>query len=198
MSHYSEDCYDMYCCKFVTSDEPQQCMGANCKRTIFPGQKFARIVTQYDDERRTYIRCGACQVLHEHLQEIGEANWMFPAEELDCGKTYLDEHGCEPPPEIQVLAFLDGAEAAALLEGRKEPAEWDGREHDMVLCPVCEDCAFNYMRGDDDVWNRMPECGCDSKVALDGNNVCTLGDGQRYGLDLKKGALRLGDGEGAS
>ena len=200
MSHYSMDCYDMYRCKFLSSGERQTCVGANCKRTIEPGQKFAHIDTQHDDDRRTYIRCGACQVLHEHLTKVGEPNWMFPAEMLDCGKAYADEHGCEPPVEIQALAFLDSEEAAALLEGREEPDAWDEREISPVWCPVCDGLLFEYHHEDDGVLDRTPDsdCDCESKTSLDENNVCMLGDGQRYRLNFKDGVLVPVAGEGAA
>jgi len=35
---------------------------------------------------------------------------MYPAERLDCGQSYKDEWGKEPPPEIAALAFKTGAD----------------------------------------------------------------------------------------
>jgi hypothetical protein len=79
-----------------------------CRETVFPGQKYCRVSIVWEGTVTDYKRCMRCQRLHEHLREVlakvsdGEC---WPDETLDCGHSYQDMHGKEPPPEIAALAF---------------------------------------------------------------------------------------------
>ena len=64
----------------------------------------------YDGRAETVKRCLRCEAMHEHLSTLGRDQDMYPAERLDCGQSYKDEWGKEPPPEIAALAFKTGAD----------------------------------------------------------------------------------------
>lgn len=46
-----------------------------------------------------------CQRIFDHLVERGSHCDMYPAQRLDCGETYQDHWGEDPPEEIAALAF---------------------------------------------------------------------------------------------
>jgi hypothetical protein len=98
-----------------------------CRKVIRPGDYYASIAIVADGEAESVKRCGACQTTHLHLRELCRApehryDDLWPDERLNCGESYEDNWGAEPPDEIADLPFISDDERGALLRPvHKEP-----------------------------------------------------------------------------
>lgn len=90
-----------------------------CKGTISRTHFYIRHTVIFYGEVETIKRCLRCQVIYEALcklhRELGEET--APAWRLDCGDTFEDVFGTEPPPELARLAFLTPEEMQRELTG---------------------------------------------------------------------------------
>lgn len=114
MSYEYDEVYAVYDECFPRARKPHTC--AACKETIPAGHHYARVGIVDSEGANTVKRCMRCQRIHEHLRTL-DPGTTWPDERLNCGETYRDEWGDDPPPEIAALAFALPGEIAA--EGRE-------------------------------------------------------------------------------
>ena len=100
---YDAEPYAVYNEKVVTARKLHTCHA--CDELISPGYHYVRLGMVFDGHAKTIKRCMRCQRLHEHLRVKGAKMDMYPAERLDCGETYQDHWGEDPPDDIAALAF---------------------------------------------------------------------------------------------
>jgi hypothetical protein len=109
MSRHAEETYAVYDERTRTAAKAHRCDA--CVETILPGHLYYVVGVVYDGTAYSYKRCLRCQKLHEHLRTLKDPyDDVWPSERLDCGETYKDHWGVEPPPEIAALAFATPAE----------------------------------------------------------------------------------------
>ena len=108
MSHYCDEPYDAYSCRTIKARKTHECSA--CGGVIEPKHRYVKIGMVYDGSASTVKRCLRCEAIHTHLSTLGRDQDLYPAERLDCGQSYKDEWGKEPPPEIAALAFKTGAD----------------------------------------------------------------------------------------
>lgn len=82
--------------------KPHKCHA--CGETIRSGDRYARVFFVWEGEPDTVKRCMRCEKIHAHLVDRGNGD-TYPAERLDCGESYQDHWGEDPPDEIAALAF---------------------------------------------------------------------------------------------
>lgn len=104
----SHDVYDAE--PYAVHDEERRVAGKThrcdaCHDPITKGHAYVRFFGVWDGMAESVKRCLRCQKIFEHLVEKGRSSDMFPAQRLDCGETYQDHWGEEPPDEIAALAF---------------------------------------------------------------------------------------------
>lgn len=83
-----------------------------CHETIARGHTYWRIAVLFEGSWDITKQCERCHRIYEHLRATkpceehedvhGETT---PDLALNCGHTYQEVHGREPPPEIAALAF---------------------------------------------------------------------------------------------
>lgn len=77
-----------------------------CRETIRAGQRYAYFVAKCDGELSCYHYCLRCKAILYHLIDVNpEPGYSGPELGLDCGHSYEEVHGREPPPHIAALAF---------------------------------------------------------------------------------------------
>lgn len=108
MSHSIDDYYSVYKETETKARKEHQCSA--CSEPISPNQVYTRVQIVFDKSAETVKRCSRCQAIHIHLREKGRGD-TWPAERLDCGESYRDHWGEEPPEEIAALAFALPGEA---------------------------------------------------------------------------------------
>lgn len=120
MSQYCDSYCDVYNSDVVKARKEHTCSA--CRTTIQKGEHYARIFALHDGYVHHYKRCGACEVTHRHLAELCAASGddLYPDEELNCGLSYKNEWGGDPPDEIARLPFLSSAERGRLLREETE------------------------------------------------------------------------------
>jgi hypothetical protein len=113
MSHYAEEVYTVYNETVRKARKTHACSA--CRSPILPGHYYASVFIVFDGDADTVKRCGSCQTTHLHLRKLGNEHGMWPNEKLNCGKSYDDEWGEDPPEEIASLPFLSADERGSLL-----------------------------------------------------------------------------------
>ena len=112
MSHEIDEYYRVYVTDVRQARKLHACDA--CGRAIRPGDAYCSVhLIDYDGTPENVKRCGRCETIHKHLRDRGCGD-TWPAERLDCGESY-EEHWGEQPPDIEALAFLTESEASALL-----------------------------------------------------------------------------------
>lgn len=86
-----------------TAGRPHRCDA--CDEVIAKGQHYVRFFGVWGGMAEAVKRCLRCQAIFEHLVKRGRESDMFPAQRLDCGETYRDHWGEDPPEHIDALAF---------------------------------------------------------------------------------------------
>jgi hypothetical protein len=87
-----------------------------CRGVISRGELYSYSFTVFDGEASELRRCARCDVIYDHLYELmKDSSGEFPAWDLNCGHSYSDRWGEEPPSEIARLAFMTPAEVLAEL-----------------------------------------------------------------------------------
>lgn len=76
-----------------------------CKETIPKGNTYHRVKSLYDGSWSSVERCERCEKIHSHLNTLMYETDEYPDSRLDCGHTYQERWGKEPPEEIAALAF---------------------------------------------------------------------------------------------
>lgn len=76
-----------------------------CHEPITRGHAYVRFFGVWDGYAEAVKRCLRCQKIFEHLVERGREADTYPAQRLDCGYTYGEEWGEDPPEHIAALAF---------------------------------------------------------------------------------------------
>lgn len=99
---YDAEPYEVHNEKIVTARKDHKCDA--CGETIKTGCHYARFFGVHDGNAETVKRCMRCQRLFDHLVERGDGD-MYPAQRLDCGESYQDHWGEDPPEEVAALAF---------------------------------------------------------------------------------------------
>lgn len=113
MSHSLDEFYAVH--SKVIRRARKQHICCCCDSPIQIGHRYVIVFTVFDGESNTYKRCLRCDRIHGHLVEKGDGQ-TYPAEALNCGETYQDHWGEEPPEQIAALAFMLPDEAQKLLE----------------------------------------------------------------------------------
>jgi len=119
--------------EFVGSSEPVRprvehaCMA--CRERIPPGVLCLVIRSLFEGRWSSEYRCARCELLYRAIC----ARFAQPGPHrdyddgvdpyLDCGHTWRENYGEDPPNEVQRLAFMTAAEVASELE----------READLLL-----------------------------------------------------------------
>lgn len=111
MSRYCDETYDVYTERLTRARSAHECDA--CRRTIRPRDTYVRVRWVFDGSAGGVKRCLACQVMHEHLRDLGYTRELWPDERLACGLTYQSEWGAVPA-EIAALPFLSADEVQAL------------------------------------------------------------------------------------
>jgi len=100
----AEESYDVYRERAVRARVEHRC--AACREPIAAGATYYRVAMVYDGTADSIARCARCQTIHKHLRaERDERSDQWPDERLNCGDTYAEVFGREPPDEIAALAF---------------------------------------------------------------------------------------------
>ncbi len=107
MSRYCDEKYEVY------REQPRRAAKEHicsaCGETILKGHMYCSVGWVFDGSAGGVKRCLRCQKIHEHLRGLGDHD-MWPDEKLNCGEEYTQHWGVEPPPDIEALAFVTGAE----------------------------------------------------------------------------------------
>lgn len=85
-----------------------------CHLSIQPGERYMAVFWAYDGIGWSLKRCGRCETVYVHLQQLGGPDWA-PDEELACGQNYEAEWDQPPPDHLQALIFATSDEASQLL-----------------------------------------------------------------------------------
>jgi len=109
VSHSVDEQYDVYKESRRKARKPHGCHA--CGETIRNGDSYTVASIVFDGSARSVKRCARCQVLHEHLRELGAMYDMWPNERLACGILYEDEWG-RVPDDVARLAFALPGETA--------------------------------------------------------------------------------------
>lgn len=111
---------DIYDCEPLTIDRTTRHRARKewkccaCHGTILRGELYTYSFTIFDGDTSELRRCARCDAIYEHLCEMHKGqSEAWPAWDLNCGHTYQDNFGKEPPPEIARLAFMSAAEVLA-------------------------------------------------------------------------------------
>jgi predicted RNA-binding Zn-ribbon protein involved in translation (DUF1610 family) len=75
-----------------------------CKEPIRPGDRYVDHFSIFCDEKEYVKRCMRCETIYQHLLALSGSD-DAPDRSLNCGHSYRDIHGSEPPEEIAALAF---------------------------------------------------------------------------------------------
>ena len=82
-----------------------------CGETIRAGDRY-HFVSQKDDTFGTFKHCARCWTLGEAILEAGADSWQY---DLNCGVSWQEAFGQEPPDEVARLAFMTREEAQATI-----------------------------------------------------------------------------------
>lgn len=85
-----------------------------CGLQVAPGERYQEIRLAYEGRAETIKRCGRCETLYRHLSSLCDG-FRAIDQTLDCGLSYAEEWGCEPPEDVQAAVFATADEASALL-----------------------------------------------------------------------------------
>lgn len=117
MCHQADEYYSVYDERRRRARKPRPCHA--CKETIRRGDFYYRVGIVFEREASTVIRCLRCQAIHVHLRRMSKKyhdGETWPDEKLNCGESYRDVWGGEPPAEIAALALLTADEAQAAVD----------------------------------------------------------------------------------
>ena len=89
----------------VRARKPHRCCA--CGDAIPVGDVYTVHVSKWDGQISQIRRCLRCDAIYDHLNEIMPCD-EAPAWRLDCGHTYRERWGEDPPHEIAALAFMTG------------------------------------------------------------------------------------------
>lgn len=112
MCDFVEEYYVVYDERRVKTRKDRLCQACGC--SIPRGTTYCRVASLYDGSWQVTIRCGACQLTHEHLRSLCGYD-LWPDERLACGEEYESRHGSPPPDEIAALAFMTDTERGEIL-----------------------------------------------------------------------------------
>ena len=86
----------------------QKCFA--CLEVIRPGDRYHLIVQNYEGDLAHFKHCARCWAMCEAIMERAESvRW-----DLNCGTSWQEAFGQEPPDEVARLAFLTPDEAQAM------------------------------------------------------------------------------------
>jgi len=103
MSHEVDYYYGFY--HEMTHKARKSHVCAACGGSIEPGTVYTRISFEDEGHISSLKRCWRCQTIHVHLRSRLVFDGEWPDEWLNCGETYQERFGEDPPPEIAELAF---------------------------------------------------------------------------------------------
>ena len=89
-----------------------------CDGPIRPGDRYVNVFTVFQGDAETIKRCLRCDAIFCAIeQRLGSKGEMYqqPMQNLDCGHTWQENFGEEPPETIAALAFMTPDEAQAKL-----------------------------------------------------------------------------------
>lgn len=109
MSYEVEDYYEVYDVTIRRARKDHACDA--CDATIRRGDLYAHVGMVFSGRGESLKRCARCELLHRHLRDVLPSG-MWPAERLDCGISWEEEHDGPQPAEF---AFMSTEEAQAKL-----------------------------------------------------------------------------------
>lgn len=99
-------------CRIQRARKDHKCSA--CHEAIRRGDLYSYSVFVFDGEISVVKRCARCETIYREVSERMDS-YSVPAEKLDCGHTWQENFGEDPPPEIARLAFVTPEEAQGLL-----------------------------------------------------------------------------------
>lgn len=106
MSQYGGERADVWHERWLTARKSHRCHA--CGELIIAGHRYHLTKNLSDGEGYTIRRCARCQMIYAHLttriRKDGDRD-EYCHETLDCGDSYQERWGEEPPLEIAALAF---------------------------------------------------------------------------------------------
>jgi hypothetical protein len=103
--------YTVHSARVIRARKEHKCYA--CKEVIRRGDLYAYTFIVFEGEPDVTKRCARCEMLYQHLWSVTRDTDEGVDDCLNCGHTYQEVHGVEPPEEIAALAFLTPAEAQA-------------------------------------------------------------------------------------
>lgn len=88
-----------------------------CRELIRRGDLYHYTFLVFEGETEQTKRCARCELMWRALSAKMTSGDEWCHEALDCGHSYRERFGEDPPEEIARLAFVTPAEAQALLAG---------------------------------------------------------------------------------
>lgn len=113
----ADEHWDVFDERRVKARKRHECVA--CTDPIEPGHFYMKTFTLLDGDVGGWKHCLRCHTLYRRLLKDIEYNaWVD--ERLNCGTSWHDAFGEEPPEDVVRLAFLTPAEAQAQL-GKAAP-----------------------------------------------------------------------------
>jgi len=117
-----DDYCDVYENRVQTARKDHKCSA--CRETIRKGDKYNYHFQVFEREAATVKRCARCQLIFQHLEGLLSGGCDEGVDQkLNCGHSYSEVHGVEPPPEIAALAFALPGEVQGLLAPKEGGAD---------------------------------------------------------------------------
>jgi hypothetical protein len=115
----STDCGDEPCDIYETavrrSRKDRKCDA--CRETIRRGDRYDTTRILFEGQWQATNRCARCEAMYRVLSPLmSRDDDQVCDPELNCGHTWEDNFGEQPPVVVQALAFLTPSEAQVLLE----------------------------------------------------------------------------------
>lgn len=101
MCYEVDELYSVYDEQNPKARKEHKCQA--CGETIKRKHTYWSVGALFEGRWETIVRCERCQYLHQHLRGLGD---LWPDERLNCGETYQQVWGEEPPDDITALAFV--------------------------------------------------------------------------------------------
>lgn len=85
-----------------------------CHEPIRRGDLYSYSFFVFEGDTSTVKRCARCETIYREVSARLD-RYSVPEERLNCGHTWQENFGEDPPPEIAALAFVTPAEAQGRL-----------------------------------------------------------------------------------
>ncbi len=97
--------WDVFDCRRVKARKQHECEA--CDDGIQRGHVYFKTFALIDGGVSTWKHCARCHVLYEKLCELhNQSDPIYVDERLNCGTSWREAFGEDPPDEIAALAFI--------------------------------------------------------------------------------------------